>query len=77
MYLKNRTILGKSTKYRKIENNFLIFPKYRKYRRSGSPATYINKSSNHPPSVLKQLTKSTEKKDFLKHYQATTYLTNP
>ena len=40
MYLKNRTIQDKSTKYRKIQDNFLIFPKYRKYRkyrRNGSP----------------------------------------
>ena len=36
MYLKNRTIQDKSTKYRKISDNFLIFPKYRKYRTCGS-----------------------------------------
>ena len=33
MYLKNWTIQQKSTKYRKIQDNFLIFPKYRKYRK--------------------------------------------
>ena len=37
MYLKKQ---GKSTKYRKILDSFLIFPKYReyrKYRMCGSP----------------------------------------
>ena len=41
MYLKNRTIQDKSTKYREIQDNFLIFPKYRKcrkYRTCGSLA---------------------------------------
>ena len=32
---KNRTIQDKSTKYRKIQGNFLIFSKYRKYRYTG------------------------------------------
>ena len=36
--LKNRTIQDKSTKYTKIQDNFLIFPKFRKYRTCGSPA---------------------------------------
>ena len=30
MYLKKQE---KSTKYRKIQDNFLIFPKYREYRK--------------------------------------------
>ena len=34
MFLKeNRTIQEKSTEYRKIQDNFLISPKYRKYRK--------------------------------------------
>ena len=45
MYLKkNRTIQDKSTKYRKIQENSLIFPKLRKYRKHrtcGSPAIYM------------------------------------
>ena len=40
MYLKNKAIQDKSTKYWKIQAEFLFFPKYRKYRKyrtCGSP----------------------------------------
>ena len=43
MYLRNRTIRDKSTKYWEIQDNFLIFPKYRKYRTSESPALSCTK----------------------------------
>ena len=42
-HLKNRTKQDKSTKYRKIQDNFGFFSKYRKYRKyrtSGNPAVY-------------------------------------
>ena len=35
---------------------------YKPYRKANDKPTYINKSSNHPPSILKQLTKSIEKR---------------
>ena len=35
---------------------------YKPYRRANYKPTYINKNSNHPPSILKQLIKSIEKK---------------
>ena len=35
---------------------------YKTYRKPKDEPTYINKNSNHPPSILKKLTKSTEKR---------------
>ena len=35
---------------------------YKRYRKVNDKPTYINKSSNYPPSILKQLTKSIEKR---------------
>ena len=35
---------------------------YKPYRKANDKPTYINKNSNHPPSILKQLTKSIEKR---------------
>ena len=35
---------------------------YKTYRNANDKPTYINKNSNHPPSILKQLTKSIEKR---------------
>ena len=34
---------------------------YKPYRKASEKPTYINKNSNHPPGILKQLTKSIEK----------------
>ena len=35
---------------------------YKPYRKTNDKPTYINRNSNHPPSILKQLTKSIEKR---------------
>ena len=35
---------------------------YKPYRKANDKTTYINKNSNHLPSILKQLTKSIEKR---------------
>ena len=35
---------------------------YKPFRKENSKPTYINKHSNHPPSILKQLPKSLEKR---------------
>ena len=35
---------------------------YKLYHRANDKLTYINKNSNHPPSILKQLTRSIEKR---------------
>ena len=35
---------------------------YKPYRKANDKPTYINKSSNHPRSILKQLIKSIEKR---------------
>ena len=35
---------------------------YKPYRKANDKSTYINKNSNHPPSVLKHLTKYIEKR---------------
>ena len=35
---------------------------YKPYRKANDIPTYINKNSNHPPSILKQLTKSIKKR---------------
>ena len=35
---------------------------YKPYRKANGKPTYINKNSNHPPSILKHLTKSIEKR---------------
>ena len=34
---------------------------YKPYRKANDKSSYINKDSNHPPSILKQLIKSIEK----------------
>ena len=35
---------------------------YKPFRKENNKPIYINKHSNHPPSILKQLPKSTEKR---------------
>ena len=40
-----------------LENNA-----YKPFRKENNKAIYINKHSNHPPSILKQLPKSVEKR---------------
>ena len=50
---------------------------YKPYRKVNDKPTYINKNSTHPPSILKQLTKSIEKRISETSHQVRTYLTNP
>ena len=40
-----------------LQNNI-----FKPYRKTNDKPTYINKSSNHPPNILKKLTKSIEKR---------------
>ena len=42
-----------------LENNV-----YKTFRKENNKPIYINKHSNHPPTILKQLLKSTEKRIF-------------
>ena len=40
----------------------LVNNTYKPYRKPNNEPQYINKQSNHPPNIIKQLPKSTEKR---------------